>query len=133
MEHRKIKHMEFVQGVINRLAQSSFLLKGWSVVLVAALSALAAENSNRSFIFLAYIPVIVFWGLDGYFLRQEKMFRALYDRVRKMEDDAIDFSMSTKSVDREVPALARVIFSATLVAFHGGLLFAVVVVMLALL
>ena len=33
---RKIKHLEFIQGVINRLASDSFRMKGWSVVLVAA-------------------------------------------------------------------------------------------------
>lgn len=33
---RKIKHLEFIQGVINRLASDSFRMKGWSVVLVYA-------------------------------------------------------------------------------------------------
>ena len=33
---RKIKHLEFIQGTINRLASDSFRMKGWSVVLVAA-------------------------------------------------------------------------------------------------
>lgn len=33
---RKIKHLEFIQGVINRLASDSFRMKGWSVVLVSA-------------------------------------------------------------------------------------------------
>ena len=32
---QKLKHLEFIQGVINRLATNSFLMKGWSVVLVA--------------------------------------------------------------------------------------------------
>ena len=29
-------HLEMIQGVVNRLAQNSFHIKGWSVVLVAA-------------------------------------------------------------------------------------------------
>ncbi|HUV77227.1 MAG TPA: hypothetical protein VMW06_04125, partial [Desulfobacterales bacterium] len=65
---RKLKHLEFIQGVINRLSTNSFLLKGWSVVLVSALFALSANKSNVRFIMLAYIPSIIFWGLDGYFL-----------------------------------------------------------------
>jgi hypothetical protein len=56
----KTKHMEFIQGVINRLSTNSFLLKGWSVVLVSALFALSASDSNSAFIFLAYIPAIIF-------------------------------------------------------------------------
>ena len=71
---KKIKHMEFIQGVINRLSQNSFLLKGWSVVLIiSALFALSASDSKPAFLYLAYIPAIIFWGLDGYFLWEEKV------------------------------------------------------------
>lgn len=126
----KIKHLEFIQGVVNRLSTNSFLLKGWSVVLVSALFALSASDSNPAFIFLAYFPAIVFWGLDGYFLWQEKLYRALYDRVRAMEDDAIDFSMDVSVVKDSVVNWATVAFSRTILAFHGVLLIAIIVVML---
>jgi hypothetical protein len=66
MDH-KIKHLEFIQGVVNRLSTNSFLLKGWSVVLVSALFALSASDSNRDFVLLAFFPALVFWGLDGFF------------------------------------------------------------------
>eukprot|EP01026_Neomeris_dumetosa_P066719 TRINITY_DN64749_c0_g2_i1.p1 TRINITY_DN64749_c0_g2~~TRINITY_DN64749_c0_g2_i1.p1 ORF type:complete len:102 (-),score=2.05 TRINITY_DN64749_c0_g2_i1:5-310(-) len=84
---RKLKHLEFIQGVINRLSTNSFLLKGWSVILVASLTALSEHNSKIGFIFLAYIPAIIFWGLDGYFLWQERVYRALYNHVREKEPD----------------------------------------------
>ena len=32
---KKIKHLEMIQGVINRMAGNSFALKGWSVTLIA--------------------------------------------------------------------------------------------------
>ncbi len=126
----KIKHLEFIQGVVNRLSTNSFLLKGWSVVLVSALFALSASDSNPAFIFLAYFPAIVFWGLDGYFLWQEKLYRALYDRVRAMEDNVIDFSMDVSVVKDSVVNWATVAFSTTILAFHGVLLIAIIVVML---
>ena len=47
---KKLKHLEFIQGVINRLSTNSFLLKGWSVVLVSALFALSTQDSNKSFV-----------------------------------------------------------------------------------
>jgi hypothetical protein len=37
-EESELKHLEFIQGVIARLANNSFLLKGWSVTLVAGYS-----------------------------------------------------------------------------------------------
>ena len=31
----KVKHLEFIQHVVNRLATDSFRLKGWAVVLAS--------------------------------------------------------------------------------------------------
>ena len=83
----KIKHLEFIQGVINRLASDSFRLKGWSVVLVSALFVLSAREGRLELVSTAFVPVFVFWGLDGYFLWQERLFRALYDHVRVLAED----------------------------------------------
>ena len=88
MENKR-KHLEMIQGVVNRLAQSSFLLKGWSVLLISALFALAASDSQPLFIYLAYFPGFAFWVLDAYFLWQERLFRALYDLVRSLKDEEI--------------------------------------------
>ena len=126
---RKLKHLEFIQGVINRLSTNSFLLKGWSVVLVSALFALSANDSNVKFVFLAYIPAIVFWGLDGYFLSVERIYREHYDRVRTKKPDEIDFSMSIKELEGGVEEWLRAVFSKTLIPFHVSLISAIIVVM----
>ena len=125
----KAKHLEMIQGVINRLSTNSFLLKGWSVVLVSALFALSSAGPNRAFIFLAYIPVIIFWGLDGYFLSEERKYRKLYDRVRGLEESDIDFSMDTTSVNHGIAGWVGATVSKTLVPFHGVLITAIIVVM----
>src|SRR6266581_4267715 len=98
----KIAHLQMIQAVITRMASNSFLLKGWTVTLVAALFALAAAKVVPYFVYLAYFPLIVFWILDGYFLRQERLFRRLYDRVRILSIGAIDFSMDTSAFTSEV-------------------------------
>ena len=126
----RVKHLELIQGVINRMAQSSFLLKGWSVVLVAALFALAAGDSRIEFIYLAYFPAAMFWFLDGYFLWQERLYRKLYDKVRVLEDSAVDFSMDTSSLTAEVDTWSRVIFSKTLLLYHATIVGTIVVVVL---
>lgn len=126
----KHKHLEMIQGVVNRLAQSSFLLKGWSVLLLSALFALAAGGSQPLFVYLAYFPAAAFWALDAYFLWQEGLFRALYDHVRSLGEDAIDFSMDTSLVRENVEPWRDVILSKTLVIFHGTLLGSIFIVML---
>lgn len=125
----KHKHLDFVQAAINRMASNLFLLKGWSITLIAALFALAAKDSNQFYVLIAYFPLFIFWFLDGYFLSQERKFRALYDHVRKQEEGQIDFSMDTRpfSNDPRTTWLGAM-SSKTLVIYYGGL----AVVMIAL-
>ena len=125
----KQAHLEIIQGVVNRLSHNSFLLKGWSVVLISALFALAAGSSKIYFIYTAYFPFISFWILDGYFLWQERLYRALYDHVRKLNEKDVDFSMDISLVKVQVKPWSEVILSMTLFLFHGTVLITILVVM----
>ena len=122
------KHLELIQGVINRMAGNSFQLKGWSVTLVSALFALAANDARVDFVFVAYFPAIAFWGLDGYFLREERLFRKLYDAVRQKPDPKSDFSMDTSECKKKVDSWLSVCLSDTLLIFHGVILDVIVAV-----
>ena len=123
-------HLEMIQNVINRLSQNSFLLKGWSIVLVSALLALTAKDSNAFFIYISYFPAISFWGLDGYFLHQERMFRKLYDHVRKLEETTISFSMDTSIIKDQVASWLSVTFSKTIIVFHGSIFITILLIVL---
>lgn len=92
---KKMKHMEMIQGVINRMASNSFALKGWTVTLVAGIFALASKDADKMYFLIAYVPIVIFWGLDAYYLLQERLYRALYDKVRKLGENEVDFSMNT--------------------------------------
>lgn len=89
-----VKHLEFVQGVINRLAHNSFLIKGWSMAIISiAILFISRTDGYSAFIILTFIvPIVFFWILDGYFLWQERLFRGVYDDVRKQ--DTTDFAMN---------------------------------------
>ncbi len=133
-DERKLKHLELIQGVINRLSTNSFLLKGWSVVLVSALFALSVADGREELVLVAVIPVAVFWGLDGFFLLQEQLYRKLYDHVRVQSDGNIDFSMAAASFcsdlsSEDKPTWIKATFSKTLIPFHGVLLLSVLGVM----
>ena len=118
----RLKHLEFIQGVVNRLATDSFRLKGWAVVLVAALLALLVREGRLDFAAVTVAPILVFWGLDGYFVWQERLFRALYDHVRVLKDTDIDFSMDVSTFRT---GWKRTWFGATLsrtlICFYGAL------------
>jgi hypothetical protein len=118
---KKLKHLEFLQGIITRMANCSFLLKGWSVILVAALLALSAATQEKvALISISFVPIIVFWILDGYYLWQERLFRAVYNDVREKDENEIDFDMDTKAVSG-ITWLST-IFSETIVLFYLSLI-----------
>jgi len=89
----KIRHLEMIQGVISRMANNSFLLKGWAVTLVAGIFTLAAKDADKLYFIIAYIPIVVFWGLDSYYLLQERLYRSLYEKVSVYDENNIDFSL----------------------------------------
>ena len=122
MNEYKVKHLEFIQSIVLRMAGNSFLIKGWSVTLVAAAFALAAAESSQQFILIAFVPVGMFWGLDAYFLGQEREFRALYDEVRIKEESGIDFAMKRSGSESIDSGFWKCFFSGTTAFFHGPIL-----------
>lgn len=124
----KLKHLEFIQSVVNRLANGSFLIKGWAITMVTALFALFIKNINQYFIFIAALPVFTFWILDGYFLSQERAFRSLYDHVRNTDSDKIDFSMNIANFRGKKNSWFYSLFSRTILLFYLALAGAMVAI-----
>ncbi|MDD9820695.1 MAG: hypothetical protein OXR07_07440 [Nitrospira sp.] len=58
-----VKHLEMIQEVINRLGHDSFLIKGWSMAILAAGILFIARGEVQSeMVVLAFlIPVVGFW------------------------------------------------------------------------
>jgi hypothetical protein len=96
---------------------------------VSALFALSAHDARVAFVYLAYIPAVVFWGLDAYFVALKREYRLHYDRVRMLKPEDIDFSMSIGDLSGGATAWFRAVFSKTLLPFHGALVLSIVVVM----
>lgn len=93
-DDKKLKHLEFIQNVITRMNSNSFMIKGWAVTLVAALFALSAKEANVNFYLIAFIPIVAFWILDGFFIATERRFVKLYKEVASKVETSIDFNMN---------------------------------------
>lgn len=126
------QHLEFIQAAITRLAENSFLIKGWTVTLVAALFALAANDAQPKFVIIALLPAACFWGLDAYYLRQERLFRALYAEAVKAGSTVPTYSMDTSGHNGEVAGLLGTALSKTLLPFHGSILVAIFIAIVVL-
>lgn len=119
MENKR-KHLEFIQNIVSRMAGNLFFLRGWTITLITALLALfiKSDSSNYAIYFLMAL-VLVFWILDGYFLSQERMFRDLYNYVRKLKEEEIDFSMDISEYKKyKKNTLIYTMLSPTLLVFY---------------
>lgn len=132
-DYSRLEHLKMIQAVIVRMAQNSFILKGWSVTLVTAMMALAVSDRNRGYAALALFPALVFWGLDAYYLRQERLFRALHDSVCSRDADQISpFSLSTKAASGKVIPWWKTFWAPTVLAPHLAVLIVIAFVLISL-
>ncbi|MCM1543078.1 MAG: hypothetical protein NC121_17720 [Blautia sp.] len=115
---KKMKHLELIQSVVNRMSGNSFMLKGWAITLIAGIFALAGNDAGQPYFLVAYIPVIAFWGLDAYYLLQERLYRSLYDKVCQTEEADIDFSL--KAVKSEFQSKKNHYFSCLTAVTEAG-------------
>lgn len=117
------KEIDLIQSCISRMANNSFLLKGWFISLIAVLLAILKENIDIQLVTIIIIVITLsFWYLDAFFLRTEKLYRVLYSWVLKERalgnnEYLYDLSPSVR-FSKDVDTIISVMFSKTLVCFY---------------
>lgn len=121
---KKMKHLEMIEGIIERMGSNSFKLKGWAVTLVSVIGALSAQGSDKRFFLISFIPLLSFWLLDSYYLQLERKYKILYKNVLEKEEDKIDFNMNLQSIvcsDQDTLSIhyCKCLFSKSEILFYG--------------
>ena len=117
----KLKHLEFIQNAINRMANNSFIIKGWCITLAVALIALLEKKDiNKCYIVFSFLPLLFFWFLDAFYLKTERQYRRLYTDISKK-----DFSMD---ITLYKECYVEALFSRTLLPFYLSLMGIVLVI-----
>jgi hypothetical protein len=86
------KHLDFSQGIVNRLAQNSVACKNWCITLVAGILVISfskdsSDHAKRVVPFVACLPIAIFWLLDAYYHALEHCFRRQANAlVRSVQD-----------------------------------------------
>ena len=121
-----LKEVDIIQEIIKRMAFNSFMIKGWAITLVVV--ALLLKGTEYQ-VWIAFIPLLVFWFLDAYFLWQERMYRKLYDWVinNRLRTDEYLFDMNAYRFKDEVQSRFRIMFSITLGWFYGSIAILIVI------
>jgi hypothetical protein len=105
MTEPRIKHLEFIQANIARMSNHSSTARNWGITVAAGLLAVNATRPSCAIVWALPLVVIVFAFLDHFYLRTERKFRSLYNKVRLEPDDApVTFELSTKGVPAEPPS-----------------------------
>lgn len=119
------KHLDYIQAVITRLAGNSFSIKTWAVGLIGVLGGLVVKTPDFTLALALLFPVIGFWYLDAYYLRQERLFRALYkaaiDPSRANKVRVFDMN-PTSFADPKDHSMWTVAMSETVKGLHGTIL-----------
>ncbi len=72
-------HLTILQSVIARMAESSRATKTWCAILISAILIVGGGMTKLDNMWIAYVPLILFIGLDMYYLSLERRFRASYN------------------------------------------------------
>lgn len=86
-------HLGITQSVIQRMASNSSSCKTWCITLVSAILVIIADKGKPQYALIAFIPTILFFILDAYYLTLEIMFRKSYNSfVEKLHSGNITSS-----------------------------------------
>lgn len=117
------KEIDLIQACITRMANNSFLLKGWAVSIIAVILALADKASDPALLSaVVLIPLFSFWYLDAFFLRTERMYRKMYEWViekRCAGDNSHLYDLNPHRFATAVESTRRTMWSITLRWFYG--------------
>lgn len=130
----RLRHLDTIQSVINRLSHHSFTIRGWSVTVVTVTFALVGgqRDIGHDLVLITLLPALIFWGLDGYYVRQERRFRALYGAAaRRLRDgdqvpDVPPFDMTVAVWSGPATRTWRVLFAPSVAAIPCMLVIVVI-------
>jgi len=137
MNNDKIKHLEFIQNIINRMNTNSFQIKRMTVTIVAALLAVYASTSSVLFLYVPIIPTLLLWFLDSYYLQQERKFRGVYNdvtglkKIIEVKPYEMPIHKYTKKIDNQF-SFWNVFFSKTIFWLYFSIIFIIIFTIIAI-
>ena len=116
--NKKIAHLQMLQNIIDRFSSNSFTLKGLCFTLIIGMLSFYKESLLWSIILIINLT---FWFLDSYYLKQERYYRAIYNKVCFFNEEDIDFFMGSKEENNKYPykkdSLIKVMFSIAMLPY----------------
>lgn len=127
--------LKMTQSVIDRMARESANLKGWVIALVCGLLAVSRLSGDGRLLLVTFIPTLLAYVLDSYYLGSERWFREIYRSQLPRGGDAPAQASIIVELDSPGPARWRTFgrfvrdgaTSPILVVFYGGLILSITI------
>jgi hypothetical protein len=75
-----LKTIDIQQSLIARMSASSAASKNWCVTVVSAVTIFAVDKAKPFAVLIALLPVVLFFGLDLYYLALERVVRRSHEQ-----------------------------------------------------
>ena len=72
-------YLSHLQAIISRMAGNSTSCKTWCITLISVITVFAADKGQPDTVWMALIPLGLFFLLDSYYLGLERLFRSFYN------------------------------------------------------
>jgi hypothetical protein len=125
----RLKQLEMLQGAVTRMAGVGVSLKNYCITIATAVCGFAITLKQPGLALLALLPITTFALLDAQYLRIERRFRGLFDRVRREDWGAVP-SFEINLQDAPSESFFDSIFSWSIYYFYASLAVAVAIVAL---
>lgn len=112
----KLNYLALIYSQVDRFSGTCFRLKAWALASVLAIVVIALQWRSELIMF-ALVPAMVFWFFDAHMLRWERAFRELYNQVRVVDTEDLDFGMQPERTSSYTSAL----FTCPVFLLHGPL------------
>ena len=76
-----LKEIDLLEKCIERMAKNSFEIRKWTVGIISIISGIASSSEKRSVMILCFVIICIFWYLDAYYLRYERMYVNKYNWI----------------------------------------------------
>jgi histidine triad (HIT) family protein len=98
----RLKHLDYIQSIVDRMSHSSTQAKSWLLPVVTATFGYALTQRSGTVALLGIAAILFFGYMDASYLRQERAYRRLYNAVvagKKIPE----LSLDPHDVDRKIP------------------------------
>nr|DAE91063.1 MAG TPA: hypothetical protein [Caudoviricetes sp.] len=125
----KVKHLEFIENIVKRMADNSLSMKKFCLTIFVALMAININKVSISVTIqkqigvLLVLSTVIFALLDAYYLCLEKLYRKLYQNV-----DEGDYTKYELDVEENLKVFFRAVLSPSVFLFYLSIIALIIII-----